>query len=87
MLLLQLAITLIVLGLLMGLWVFMQSVIRRHTPDAGPEDDMLIGRWGCGGCIRKGRCENDHRDGVNHPPRDPGSKCLGSGYSPRTHVP
>jgi hypothetical protein len=77
--LLQLAITLGVLTLLMGGWFAVQSVIRRQTPGMAPDDDVLIGRWGCGGCIRKGRCENDHRDGVNRPRRDPGSRCLGAG--------
>jgi hypothetical protein len=67
---LQLAITIIALTVLVGGWMLLQEWVRRTSPDLTDESDVLDGRFGCGSCIRRGRC--DHSDQEFSPPR----RCL-----------
>lgn len=54
--LLQLAITFLVLGAIMGGWLGLQAWIRRASPQLSGDCDVLQGRWGCHGCSLTGRC-------------------------------
>lgn len=73
---LQLAVTILALAVLMGGWLLLQGWVRRTSPELTSECDVLDGRFGCGSCIRRGRCDHGEHE-FSRRPRYPDSKLPG----------
>ena len=67
--LLQLLLTMAVLGALMGGWLGLQAWVRRGSPELTPDCDVLHGRWGCHGCSLSSAC-----NGSSNPAQSPTPK-------------
>lgn len=66
--LIQLAITVLVLFIIMGGWLALQAWVRRISPGLPDDCDVLRGRWGCHGCSPTGRCGSMAEQGQSPTP-------------------